>query len=1150
MPPGLENALATMAEEILGGSELPLDRSKSFLELRFDSLMLARLVQAIDQTFGLRVSLCQLLGEDSNLSSLASFLAGRIPFEQTLSAPLTEGQLEILLCDQFGGDASRCFNESVNVSLRGPLVRSALYSSLQLVLRRHEALRTTFDLERGCQIIHPDSEVTCSEEDLSRFEDAEQQLRLRQIFEDDALRLFDVAAGPLFRVSLLRLSEDHHVFRFTAHQVVCDSWSQQVILNELAQVYSAHVHDRRAELPGAVRFQDFARGQVWSTQTVSDANVEAYWTQRFFENIPVLSLPLDRQRPQIRSYRGGMCRWLLDSDSYLRLKQLAGEQKCTVFAALLGIFQGLLSRLTGQEDLVVGIPVAGQMKQGNKHLVGHCVNFLPVRARVEIEKPASELMQNAEEELLAALENQCYTLGTLVRKLGIKKDPSRLPLAEVHFSFDQESEENFSGLEVHIERSPKRFVNFDLSLNAIESKRTLLLECGYSSELFEEATVKRWLGYYANLLQKMPDNISEPFAEIDFLPDKEREFQLKKWNNSSAEFPRDACLHALVDQRAFLHPKHTAVRFENRSLTYEQLFEGSNQMGRLLSLTGVCPGSTVAVCLERSIEMPTVLLGVLKAGAAYVPIDPAHPKQRKQTILEDVQPAVILTHRSLAADLPPSTARVIYADAMPDLPSRSALSDPSGKSNPEDLAYIIYTSGSTGKPKGVEIQHRALVNLLCSMRREPGFSGADTLMAVTSLSFDIAALEMFLPLLSGGTLVIAKSDEVMDGAKLLARIRSSGATVMQATPATWRLLLDAGLENCHHLKILCGGEALPRDLADRILRTGAQLWNVYGPTETTIWSSCAEVVPGKGAVPLGRPIANTQFYILDKSRRLLPVGVPGELYIGGEGVARGYRNRLDLTEKSFFPDPFQWAMASRMYKTGDAVRLSANGEFEFLGRLDFQVKVNGFRIELGEVEAALTLHPEVKQCIVTVREDKPGERRLIAYWLPEGTAEPEQSSFRAFLSAKLPSYMIPSIFVALKKFPLQISGKVDRLSLPAPALGSMARADEFAEPRNEVEELLRGIWSEVLKRKDFGVFCNLFRLGADSLQISQIAMRAKQAGLKITPRMLLENQTIASLAKSLEEQNLASAPKTPLRAVSREQYRVRQASEQVNLAKA
>jgi len=611
-----------------------------------------------------------------------------------------------------------------------------------------------------------------------------------------------------------------------------------------------------------------------------------------------------------------------------------------------------------------------------------------------------------------------------------------------------------------------------------------------------------------------------------------------------------ASLPEWFEHQVRLAPGATAASFEDTSLTYEELNRQANQLARRLDKLGIGPEKIVAICLDRSLDLIVVLLGILKAGGAYLPVDPTLPKERQALMLKDAQPSLLLTQQSLLESLPPVAMPVFDLDAERSCLAGESPDDPPAHVGADGLAYVMYTSGSTGVPKGVEITHRALVNFLASMQERPGLTDRDVLVAITTYSFDIAGLEIFLPLVTGARLILVSNDDSADGFRLLHHVTANDATVLQGTPATWRMLLDAKWPGSPRLKMLCGGEALPRDLANQLLAKGAELWNMYGPTETTIWSSAARVMADDAPINIGQPIANTQLYLLDPHLQPVPMGVNGELHIGGMGLARGYRNRAELTAERFIPDPFSAEPGARLYKTGDVARMRVKGQIEILGRLDHQVKIRGFRIELGEIEACISEHPQVREVVVVGREDVPGRKQLIAYVVPRSGAPATGSTpatgplipeLRGFLEPKLPDYMIPAFFEELPALPRTPNGKINRRALPAPHTHSALPNRPYVAPRNPVEVKLTEIWGDVLGRDRVGIEDNIFEIGGDSLLIFRIAVRANEAGLPITVRHFFQHRTIAGVVAQMGAANMSPSPsEAPMRAitaVSREAFR-------------
>jgi len=1032
--------------------------------------------------------------------------------EPLAQVPLTENQMEIWLAAQLGEDASCAFNESVTLSFEGMLDRAALQTALDQVVARHESLRARFSPTGEWLSIAAPEPFRFAFHDLTGAEAGAFDATVDQ----DARTPIDLVNGPVFRAHLARLGADRHALVLTAHHIVCDGWSINVIINELAEIYRAAVTGQPATLPDALRFSEYTLREA--AANAERATTEAYWLGKF-ERLPMpLDLPTDRPRAATKSFSGSSRSRRIDRELYQALKTVGARQECTLFVTLLAAFETLMGRLADQSEVVIGVPTAGQsLIDDEAPLVGHCVNFLPIRGHWKSHTTVADHMRRVAGQVLEAYEHQNYTFGTLVRKLAIAREVNRLPLTEVQFNLERLSERlNLPGLAVEIRPNAKAFVNFDIFLNVIESKQGLRLDCDYNTDLWEAATIDRWLDYYETLLRSFVQDVEKSVTQIDLLPPAERRWLLSELNATQHPFPADACVDVMIKEVARRHPDRIAVTAAGQSLSYRDLDARANAMARHILEQVDRPGALIGICVERSTEMLVALLGVLKAGCAYVPLDPRHPLERRRLILGEAGVAALITSdREL---IPVVGADCAIIDPLLGAAAKSsALEPPAVARNAGQLAYVIYTSGSTGRPKGVEISHRAVVNFLTSMAREPGFSTDDTLLAVTTIAFDIAALELFLPLTVGGKIVIAGPDEVSDGFKLAAALADSGATMMQATPATWRLLLEAQFKAPAGFKMLCGGEALPRDLAMQLLQTGGRLWNMYGPTETTIWSSCVEITKETAEITIGAPIANTEFYVLDRHDQLAPIGVPGQLHIGGEGLARGYFKAQDLTLDKFIANPLG-GPSPRLYRAGDVARRMPDGTVVLNGRLDHQVKLRGFRIELGEIEAAIARQPEIAGCAVALRTSPSGASQLVGYVVPRSGQTVSSQSLRGTLSAMLPDYMVPAAWVSLDALPLSPNGKLDRAALPAPDASAEAAADDKPEPASPLEAQILAIWKDVLKLDRIGTNDDLLDLGADSIHFFQITARANRDGLQIAAKQLLRYRTIAGLAAFLQTQ--------------------------------
>lgn len=1050
-----------------------------------------------------------------------------VDYDPFAEAPLakavasTEPQREIWLAAKLEPEASLAYNEAVAISLQGTLELAALRAALQGLAARHEALRGTLGANGEDFFIAEQIDLPCPLQDLRALDGAARDAALEAAKHRVVTTPFDLEKGPLVRAEILQLGDEDHLLLFSAHHIVCDGWSFGVIAGDLAALY-AQASGGDAALAPADSFADFALALAAGANGDTHRADEAYWVARFAGSVPVLDLPTDRPRPPRRGFASARTDVLIDAALVAAAKQVGAKRRASLYATLLATFGVLLQRLSGQDDVVIGIPAAGQAGGGHQNLVGHCVNVLPLRASVDASAPFADLLDRVRVDLLDAFEHQQYTVGSLLKRLAIARDPSRLPLVSVLFNLDQvldESTVTFPGLRFRLDGVPRAYENFELFVNAVQVDGALRLECQYNSALFDAATVRYWLDAYATLLASVVEDATQPVMKLCAVSPDMRA-ALDRLQPSPIAFDSSANVAGLLFAQAERTPARAALRCGDLRWTYAELAARSRAVARALRRRGVGRGALVGVCLERGADMVASVLGVLATGAGYVPLDPSFPRDRLDFMSRDAGLAVLLTQQSLLGTLDWPVENSLRIEDIDDAPAAFAV-DGGG----EDVAYVIYTSGSTGKPKGVRVPHRAVANFLASMAREPGLVANDRLLAVTTLSFDIAVLELYLPLFVGAEVVVATREQSMDGHALAELLRASAATVMQATPSTWRLLLEVGWNGAPGFKALCGGESLPADVASRLLERCASLWNMYGPTETTVWSTCARVGDAS-RLSIGQPIDNTQVWILDADRQPCPIGVPGEIGIGGAGVTLGYLDRPELTADRFIADTFGGDADARLYRTGDRGRWRSDGSLEHLGRLDFQVKLRGFRIELGEIEATLAAHPAVAEAIALVREDRPGDQRLVAYLRLKPAMSVDDAALRKHLRASLPDYMVPQHFVTLAAIPLLPNGKIDRKALPAPHAPAPAAGP--VAPRNELEQRIATAMEEALALPGIGVHDDFFALGGHSLLAAQLTARLnRDFGANLSLRALFDAPTVAALAETIAAADGSAAAAAP-----------------------
>ena len=1056
--------------------------------------------------------------------------------------PLSFAQQRLWFLDQLD-PGSALYNLPANLHLAGPLDAAALERALTEIVRRHEAVRTVFRLfgETPRQVVMPPAPVALPLTDLAGLEADARREALRTLAHEESTRPFDLAAGPLFRVRLVRLAAEEHALLVGMHHIVSDGWSVGVLIREIGALYDAFSHGLPSPLPELpLQYADVA---VWQRENlegeVLDAQV-AYWREHLSGAPAALELPTDRPRGAVATYPGATIHLSLPLSLLEGLRAVSRANEATLFMTLLSAWSVQLARWSGQRDVVVGSPIAGRTYSEMEELIGFFVNTLALRARMEDDPPFRELLGRVRESTLGAYGNQDVPFERLVDELAPGRDMSRAPLFQVMFLMQNMQLEGVerAGLRIRTLPSELELSKYDLSMAAAEAADGLSVAIQYNTDLFDAATIGRMAEGFRTLLAGIVADPDARVSRLPLLPAEERALVMERWNDTTPGRARELGMHGGFEAQAARTPDAVAAVWEGGSLTYAALDAAANRLAHHLRAVGVGPGTLVALCTERGPQLVTSVLAVLKAGGAYVPLDPAYPAERLAYMLEDSGASLLVSEPALLRGLPAGGVRVVDLERDAAAIAARPATSPGIAPDPDAPAYVIYTSGSTGRPKGVVVRHGGVANFLAAMIDRPGYSADERQVAMTTLSFDISVLELLLPLWVGARTVIATRDTAGDPAKLAALIASSGATSMQATPTTWRMLLDGGWQAPAGMTLMTGGEPLLRELAGRLTANGARLWNLYGLTETTVWSSVAEVAPGTGTVPLGGPIPAMSYYVLSPEGEPVPVGVFGELYIGGEGLGRCYLRRPGLTAASFVPDPFCGHPGARMYRSGDRVRWRADGTLEISGRLDTQVKLRGFRIELGEIEAALREHPLVREAAATVREDVPGDPRLVGYVVPMPEGTPTAAGLRALLHARLPEYMVPGAFVLMEALPLTPSGKTDRRALPAPDAADVP-ASAYEAPSTPTETAVAEMWRDILRVPRVGATDNFFELGGHSLLATQVVARIRNLlGATLPVRTLFEARTVRELAARVDAEKARGGGARGIGAISRDRYRI------------
>jgi amino acid adenylation domain-containing protein/FkbM family methyltransferase len=1140
----MEKTLSRIWTEVLHVSRVGV--YDNFLQLGGHSLLAAQVISRVQKIYGVRLSLRSFLDKPTPAGLAEAIQLGQketgqrgaipiVPAPRNQDIPLSFSQERVWFLLQFE-PSSIAYHFQATLKITGPLDVPALEQSLSEMVRRHEILRTTFMWkdERPVQVVHEAQPFILPVVEVKASDGQSSKKVLDLLIRQELEKKFDIGRLPLIRWILFSLGEREFVLLDIEHHFLHDGWGFNVFLGELLALYKAFSSGKSSPLPPpAIQFADFA---VWQRQSVSGESMMAqlaYWKKKLAGVQPVSELPADHVRPPVQTFQGGLLRFPLPLDLSRKVRSFSSRQGTSLFVTMMSAFFGLLYRYSGQDDLCVGSTVANRQHSGTEGLLGMFVNNLVLRAQMSTQATFHGFISQVRDVTIEAYENQEVPFHHVVQGLGLDRNLSVNPLFQVMFNFHTSPllvpeipELTFELTEALSNGSAK----FDLSIIVIPSfeqrlllnpdwdKDSLMMLWEFNSDLFKEDTIRRMTGHYQTLLESLITYPGQWITEASLLTQMERQ-EVLSWNQTQKGFNSGSCVHELFEEQAAKTPDAFALGDAERWLTYRELNQRANQLARYLRKLGIGPEKHVGICMERCQEIVISLLAALKAGGAYVPMDPALPPERVEYILGDANIALMLVKSAGHEHLLEGRSPVISLEQHWEKIAAQPEDNLERIAVPENLAYAIYTSGSTGKPKGVMIQHRSLVNLLQSVQQDLNITSRDTLLAVTTLSFDIAALEIFSPILVGGRLLLGDPMQE-DMQNLMAKVQEQNVSILQATPTLWKILADQTERlTATKLTVLCGGEAMEKTTAEQLLKISKSVWNMYGPTETTVWSSMYQVTKApEGIAPIGKPIANTNIYVLDDQMALAPIGIPGHLYIGGTGLSRGYVGRADLTAERFLPDPFSTTEGERLYHTGDMAKWRPDGTLDFLGRKDYQVKLRGYRIELGEIEATLLQHPEVESAVAMVREDESKEKRqLVAYLVVVDGRVPSVSELQSHVRKSLPEYMVPSQIVVLDHIPLTPNGKVDRKSMSALRGEKLPSGGSYEAPRMPEESILVTVWADILGQDRISIHDNFFALGGHSLLAVQVISRIRSLyALELPIRTIFERPTIASLAEEVK----------------------------------
>ena len=1011
------------------------------------------------------------------------------------------------------------YNIPTALRLIGSLDKSALRGALNEIVQRHESLRSVFSANGAglSQILCEPPDFPLQEEDLSHFAPADRENNLQQRLRCQARQSFDLRKDLMVRASLFKLAAGEHVLFISMHHIASDEWSVRVFLNELSEIYQARVARRSSSLPELpIQYADFA---AWQRERLAESHTEAdlaWWLEELKgEQLP-LDFPADFPPAPRRSYEGDRTLLPLGAELSARIQEFARHSKTTPFTVLLAAYQGILARYTGHHEILTGTAVAGREMVETEPLIGLFSNLLVIRTALPAESSFAQLVSSVREKTLSAFTHQTTPFDRLVAKLRPDRNAMQTPLVQSVFTLQHEILERTSWGELEVEWLDLHTgtSKFDLTTTAVKRADSFEIVIEFNTDLFEKSTIDRFLGHYRNFLSAALQNPDQPIWRTDYLSAPEKRLLLEDWNNTRTRYPRDETLHSLFQQQVQKTPEAVAVVSGQEIWTYRELNQRADELASTLRALGAGPEVMVGVCMQRSFELVLSLIAILKTGACYVPLDPDYPPERLEYMIRDTKAPLLLTQGDIRHKIPETNARVVAVHETEFAAADTAAADSPGASA-ENAAYVIYTSGSTGRPKGVIVTHRNVVRLVQGANYV-SLGPEETILQYAPISFDASTFEIWGALLTGGKLCIMPPGRA-SLEELASAIGEFRVTTLWLTTGLFNVMVDEHPGALRSLRqMLTGGEAGSISHLRKFLEAAPQcrLIHCYGPTENTTFTTCTDLSTDdlrSGLLSIGRPISNTQVYILDEFLQPVPIGVPGELYTSGDGVARGYLNAPELTAERFIPHPFQ--PGERLYRTGDLARFLPDGQIQYLGRLDRQVKVRGFRIELSEIERELNSHPGIEDVVVIATGQASQEKKLVAYWVPAKSESLPEEELRQHLSRTLPEFMLPHVFMKLDALPLDPNGKVDRKALPAPALGDQSSG--YAPPRNELETEITRIWQEALGLKKIGIHDNFFHLGGHSLLATQIMSRIKRAlKLDVPLRTIFDHPTIASFAQA------------------------------------